>query len=36
VHFGGQDVARSKAELNISDQEVLASIRENRPPRPGF
>jgi hypothetical protein len=36
VRFGGQDVAKSKAELNISDQEVLAAIRENRPPRPGF
>lgn len=36
VQNGGLDEARSKSDLQMSDQEILASIRENRPPRPGF
>jgi hypothetical protein len=36
VRHGGLDVARTKSDLGISDQEILAAIREDRPPRPGF
>lgn len=36
VEHGGLDKGLSKQDLEISDQEVLAAIRENRPPRPGF
>jgi hypothetical protein len=36
VPGGGQPRARSKQELGISDREIEASIRENRPPRSGY
>lgn len=36
VRFGGLDKAQSKSDLAISDQEIVAAVRENRPPRPGF
>ena len=35
VDHGGQVEARSKQEMGISDGEILAAIRENRPPRKG-
>lgn len=36
VEKGGIAEPQSIQDLNISDQEVLLSIREGRPPRPGF
>lgn len=36
VTHGGLDTPRSKQDLQISDREILASIREGRPPRPGY
>lgn len=36
VRHGRTAATKSKQDLNISDAEVLAAIRENRPPRPGI
>lgn len=36
VRFGGIRGTSSKSELGITDAEIEASIRENRPPRPGY
>jgi hypothetical protein len=35
VRYGGLEEGKSKKDLNISDQEILAAVRENRPPRSG-
>lgn len=35
VPHGGLEAGKTKQDLNISDQEILAAIRENRPPRSG-
>ena len=36
VRHGGFDKPKSKQDLKISDKEIAAAVRENRPPRPGF
>lgn len=36
VEGGGLPVERSKSDLNISDAEIEASIREGRQPREGY
>ena len=36
VKDGGLAVSYSKQELGISDQEIEAAVRNNRPPRKGF
>mgnify|MGYP005851239593 CR=1 FL=1 len=36
VTYGGLLEGKTKSDLDISDQEITASVRENRPPRSGF
>lgn len=36
VEYGGLSEGKSLTELGISDQEMQAAIREDRPPRRGF
>lgn len=36
VDFGGLLESRTKQDMGMSDQEIEAAIRENRPPREGY
>lgn len=36
VPYGGLVESKTKQDLGISDQEIEAAVRENRPPRQGF
>lgn len=36
VKHGGSTATKSKQDMGISDAEIVAAVRENRSPRPGY